>query len=51
VRPEDRLAYIQALQSARKGQGEEDFRRLLYERLDAALAETLRTLKESLPAT
>jgi cell filamentation protein, protein adenylyltransferase len=48
VRPEDRLAYIRALQGARKG--EEAFRRLLYERLDAALAETLRALKESLPA-
>ena len=37
VRPEDRLAYLNALQRAQAGRGDEDFRRLLYERLDATL--------------
>jgi hypothetical protein len=38
---------MQALQRARTGEGDEVFRPLLYERLDAALGETLRALKES----
>jgi Fic family protein len=49
VRPEDRLAYLQALQRAQAGQGEEAFRRLLYQRLDATLAEVLSALREALP--
>lgn len=48
VRPEDRLAYLQALQRAQAGQGDEAFRRLLYERLDATLAEYLGALGEAL---
>ena len=49
VRPEDRLRYLRALQSAQAGEGDEDFRRLLYERLDATLAETLTALDKALP--
>jgi Fic family protein len=49
VRPEDRLAYLQALQRAQAGQGDEAFRRLLYQRLDATLAEVLSALREALP--
>ena len=30
VRPEDRLAYLEALQEAQAGQGDEAFLRLLY---------------------
>jgi len=41
VRPEDRLAYIRALQRGQAGQGTEDFDSLLYERLDATLEEYL----------
>jgi Fic family protein len=44
VRPQDRLRYLKALQDS-----SEDFRRLLYERLDAALAEYLRALGEAIP--
>lgn len=44
VRPEDRLAYIQALQHAQAGQGTEPFETLLYERLNATLQEYLTTL-------
>ena len=49
VRPEDRLAYLQALQRAQAGQGDEAFRRLLYQRLDATLAEVLGALRAALP--
>ena len=49
VRPEDRLAYLQALQRAQAGQGDEAFRGLLYQRLDATLAEVLSALREALP--
>jgi Fic family protein len=49
VRPEDRLAYLQALQRAQAGQGDEAFRRLLYQRLGATLAEVLSALREALP--
>ena len=49
VRPEDRLAYLQALQSAQAGQGDEAFRRLLYQRLDATLEEVLSALRQALP--
>jgi Fic family protein len=37
VRPEDRPAYVRALQEAQAGRGAEGFDRLLYERLDATL--------------
>ena len=49
VRPEDRLAYLGALQDAQAGQGDEAFRWLLYQRLDAALDEYLTALREALP--
>jgi Fic family protein len=48
VRPEDRPAYLRALQADQAGQGSEAFDRLLYERLDAALAESLGALQEAL---
>ena len=41
VRPEDRLAYIRALQQSQAGQGTESFDTLLYARLDATLGEYL----------
>ncbi|MBV8820428.1 MAG: Fic family protein [Acidobacteriaceae bacterium] len=44
IRPEDRLAYIRALQSAQAGQGTEEFNQLLYERLNATLDEYLNVL-------
>jgi hypothetical protein len=49
VRPEDRLAYIRALQAAQSGQGDEAFRHLLYRRLDAALTDHLDALRAALP--
>lgn len=51
VRPEDRLAYISALQQNRTEQGQEPFNRLLYERLDSTLGEYLSALKEALPSS
>jgi Fic family protein len=50
VRPEDRAAYINALQTAQSGGGTEAFDRLLYERLDATLNEALNALRQALPA-
>ena len=47
VRPEDRPAYIRALQRAQAGQGSESFDRLLFERLDATLGEYLSALDEA----
>lgn len=44
VRPEDRLEYIQALQQSQAGQGTARFEMLLYERLDATLADYLQVL-------
>jgi Fic family protein len=44
VRPEDRPAYVRALQQAQAGQGSESFDHLLYERLDATLSEYLSAL-------
>ncbi len=44
VRPDDRAAYVRALQQAQAGEGTESFDRLLYDRLDATLIETLRAL-------
>jgi Fic family protein len=49
VRPEDRLAYLHALQESQAGRGDEAFERLLYQRLDATLAEYLSALREALP--
>ena len=49
VRPEDRAAYISALQTAQAGRGTEAFDRLLYERLDATLGEYLSASREALP--
>ena len=46
VRPEDRPAYIRALQQAQAGLGSESFDELMYARLDAALAEYLVVLGE-----
>jgi Fic family protein len=45
VRPEDRLAYVRALQVAQAGHGAESFDNLLYERLDATLGEYLSALQ------
>ena len=45
VRPEDRPAYILALQQSQAGHGRESFNNLLYERLDATLGEYLSTLQ------
>ena len=47
VRPEDRLAYIRALQQAQSGRGTESFDALLYQRLDATLGEYLTALHEA----
>jgi Fic family protein len=49
VRPEDRVAYIGALQKAQAGDGPAAFDRLLYERLDTTLGEYLSALQEALP--
>lgn len=50
VRPEDRVAYLGALQQDQAGRGAEAFNRLLYQRLDAALGESLSALRQALPA-
>jgi Fic family protein len=50
VRPEDRPAYVGALQEAQAGRGSGRFDRLLYERLDATLGEYLSAAKEVHPA-
>ena len=47
VRPEDRVAYIGALQDTEGGRGIEKFDRLLYERLDATLDEYLIASREA----
>jgi len=51
VRPEDRLAYLQALQRDQTGQEDTDFRRLLYERLDASLSDYLSALRQAAPSS
>jgi Fic family protein len=51
VRPEDRPAYIRALQEAQAGQGAEALNRLLNERLDATLADYVSALQATLPAS
>ena len=48
VRPQDRPAYIGALQDTQAGRGTARFDRLLYERLDEAVAESLSALQEAL---
>jgi Fic family protein len=45
IRPEDRLAYIQALQESQAGLGDASFEALMYQRLDATLDDYLTTLK------
>jgi hypothetical protein len=50
VRPVDRPAYIGALQRHQGGEAGEVFDRLLYERLDAALGESLKALRRALSA-
>ena len=52
VRPEDRPAYLAALQEAQAGQGSEAFDCLLYERLSVTLDEYLEAARQaSLPPT
>lgn len=48
VRPEDRPAYLAALQDAQSGGGAESFDRLLYEGLDATLADYVRAARAAL---
>lgn len=48
VRPEDRPAYVKALQQAQSGKGTEAFDHLLYHRLDATLEEYLSASHEAL---
>ena len=50
VRPEDRPAYVTALQDAQTGQRARAFDRLLYERLSATLDEYIDALRQALPA-
>ena len=50
VRPEDRPAYVAALQQSQACGGNEAFDRLFYERLDATLAEYLRAAQQALSA-
>lgn len=50
VRPEDRPAYLRALQAVQAGKGPDMFDRLLYERLDATLGEYLSASQEALAA-
>ena len=50
VRPEDRAAYLGALQQEQAGRGADMFNRLLYERLDATLRESLNALRQALHA-
>jgi Fic family protein len=44
VRPEDRPAYIQALQRSQAGEGSDAFHTLLYQRLDETLQDYLNIL-------
>ena len=50
IRPEDRLAYLRALQTAQSGGGTGDYDRLMYARLDATLEEYLHALGEARPS-
>jgi Fic family protein len=49
VRPEDRPRYIAALNEAQAGGGDDAFRTLLYERLEASLEEILRAFLDARP--
>ena len=51
VRPEDRLAYVHALQEAQAGRGTERFTILLYQRLDATLTDYLSALGSAPPGS
>jgi Fic family protein len=54
VRPEDRPAYLHALQEAQAGRGAEAFDRLLYDRLSVTLDDNLEAARQALagpPAT
>jgi Fic family protein len=44
VRPEDRFAYIKALQLSQAGEGHKSFEALMYQRLDATLTDYLAVL-------
>jgi Fic family protein len=48
VRPEDRPAYIRALQAGQSGDGSAAFDRFLYERLEAGLEESLSALRQAI---
>ena len=50
VWPEDRAAYLSALQQDQAGRGADAFNRLLYERLDTTLEGSLSALRQALPA-
>ena len=47
IRPDDRPAYIDALQQAQAGQGHEAFDRLLLERLNMALKDTIGAARDA----
>lgn len=49
IRPEHRLAYLRALQDAQAGGSDAAFMRLMYDRLEAALDETIAALGDALP--
>ena len=49
VRPEDRPAYLSALQQAQAGHGATAFDRLLYQRLDVTLDDYIRALQTAVP--
>lgn len=49
IRPEDRPTYIAALQQAQAGESTDAFDRLLYERLDATLAEYVTAARQAIP--
>ena len=48
VRPDDRLAYLRALQQEQARQGDAGFKRLLYQRLNSTLEDYLRASQEAL---
>ena len=49
VRPEDRPVYVAALQQTQAGQGSEAFDSLLYQRMDATLADYLSVMQNAQP--
>lgn len=51
VRPQDRPAYVDALQAAQSGRGADSFDRLLYQRLNTTLEEYLSAAKQALPSS